>query len=378
MKIKNFKLERLFARYEDKAKYMLSQVACEAFSMKEILELADDECRGYWDNLSLGYPPLDGFPPLKEAIAARYTSIRPHDVMEVAPEEGIFIFLNNLLEPGDEVITVHPTLPSLYEIPRAIGCKIIKWPLEVTNWGWHLDINFLLENISPKTKLLILNFPNNPTGYIPVRTELERIINIADRNGTWIFNEETYRGMEHDPGALLPSVADIYHRAAAVGGLNKYGLPGTRIGWLISKDRQLLTDCCAYKDYTSLVNSATSEILATIAMRNADDLLKRNHEIVLANLSLAETFFKKHKNLFQWTQPNGGAIAFPRLLPPYDVTEMCEHAIIAHNIMIIGERAYGLTTNHFRVGLGRRDFAMALTAFSQMCDELQEKIKQQN
>lgn len=373
MKIKTFKLERLFARYSAMAKYMLSQSSCEGITMNEVLEMADPECLALWDNLSLGYTRPQGFPLLREAIAARYHSIRPSDILELTPEEGIFIFMNNMLDQGDEVIVMHPTLPSLYELPRALGCKVIKWPLEVTSWGWRLDVNFLADNLSPKTKLIVMNVPNNPTGYIPVRTEMDRILNLADRNGTWIFNEETYRGMEHDPAAVLPSIADIYPRGVAVGGLNKYGLPGTRMGWLISKNRQMIEECAGYKDYTTLCNNAPGEVLATIAMRNAPDLLQRNHKIVLENLNIAEGFFKKNRDLFQWIQPNGGATAFPRLLPPFDVTEMCEKAMTEKELLIIGERAFGLDTNHFRVGLGRRDFSKALAVFAEIVDEMREK-----
>ena len=139
MRIQTFKLERQFALYKAKAKYMLSQTSCEGCSMQEILDMADAECRQLWDNLSLGYTKPEGFLPLREAISARYSSIRPSDILELAPEEGIFIFMNNMLEPGDEVIVMHPTLPSLYELPRALGCTVIKWPLEVTSWGWRLS-----------------------------------------------------------------------------------------------------------------------------------------------------------------------------------------------------------------------------------------------
>ncbi|MCF0248522.1 MAG: aminotransferase class I/II-fold pyridoxal phosphate-dependent enzyme [Synergistes sp.] len=370
MKIKSFKLERLFARYDNLAEYSLSQSSCEGVSMREILDMADDECKALWENLSLGYTSVDGFKPLREAISQRFNSIHPDDILEVVPEEGIFIFMNNMLDPGDEVIVIHPTLPSLYELPLAIGCKVIKWPLEVTSWGWRLNVDFLAQNITPKTKMLILNCPNNPTGYIPVQTELERILNICDRYGVWVFNEETYRGMEHDPGAALPSLADIYPRAAIVGGLNKYGLPGTRVGWLATKNHRVLEECAGMKDYTTHSNNAPGEILATIAMRNAPDLLQRNHNIVLENLSLAEAFFKKRKDLFQWIQPNGGSTAFPRLLAPYDVTKMCERAMTEKRLLIIGERAFGLNTNHFRVGLGRTDFGRALAVFSDIVEEV--------
>ena len=375
MKIKEFKLERLFARYKAQTKYTFSQTACEFCTMQEILDMADDECKNLWNNLSLGYTNSMGFPLFREAVSRRYTSIRQSDILEVIPEEGIFIFMNTMLDPGDEVIVMQPSLPSLFEIPRSLGCKIIRWPLEITSWGWRLDLDFLAENISPKTKMLIMNIPNNPTGYIPVKTEMDRILNMADKMGTWVFCEETYRGMEHDPAAALPSLADMYSRATVIGGLNKYGLPGTRMGWLVTKNRQVLSDCSIYKDYTTLCSNAPGEVLATIAMRNADALLQRNHKIVLENLAIAEAFFKKNKDMFMWIQPNGGATAFPKLLPPFDVTDMCEKAMNEKELFIIGERAFGLNTNNFRIGLGRRDFSKSLSVFSELVDEMAETLK---
>lgn len=376
MKLKEFQLEKLFARHRAKAKHVLSASSCESVSMREILDMADEECKNLWDNLRLGYTDPVGSHLLREVIAIKgFSSVRPSDILEVIPEEGIFIFMNTLLDPGDEVIVMQPCLPSLYELPRALGCKIIRWPLEIASWGWKLDINFLAENITPKTKLLVLNIPNNPTGYIPVRTELDRILNLADKMGTWVFCEETYRGMEHDPGAALPSVADLYTRATQVGGVNKYGLPGTRVGWLVTKNRQMLSECSAYKDYTTLSNNGPGEILATIAMRNTDTLLRRNHKIVLENLGIAEHFFKKYKDMFQWVQPDGGSTAFPKLLRPYDVTEMCDRAIDEKDLLIVGDRSFDMANNHFRVGLGRKDFGFALALFEELTEEMRERTK---
>ncbi|MDL2298558.1 aminotransferase class I/II-fold pyridoxal phosphate-dependent enzyme [Synergistaceae bacterium OttesenSCG-928-D05] len=372
MKLKEFQLERLFARYRQRAKYMLSQSSCESVTMQEIVDMADKECKSLWNNMRLGYTDPKGCILLREAVTDRYQSIRPNDILELVPEEGIFIFMNTLLDPGDEVIVMQPCLPSLYELPRALGCKVIRWPLEITSWGWRLDLNFLAENISPKTKLLVMNIPNNPTGYIPVRTEMDRILNMADRMGTYVFCEETYRGMEHDPAAALPSLADLYSRATIVGGLNKYGLPGTRMGWLVTRNRQVLAECAAYKDYTTLCNNGPGEILATIAMRNASELLKRNHEIVLENLKIAEVFFKKHKAMFQWIQPNGGSTAFPKLLPPHDVMDMTERAMNDKDLLIIPDRVFDLSNNHFRVGLGRKDFGKALAIFKDLVEEMEK------
>lgn len=369
MKLKEFQLEKLFARYRARAKHVLSASSCESVSMQEIIDMADKECKELWDNLKLGYTSPMGCNLLREAVADRFNTIRHSDILELIPEEGIFIFMNVLLDPGDEVIVMQPCLPSLYELPRALGCKIIRWPLEISSWGWKLDVNFLAENISPKTKLLVLNIPNNPTGYIPVKTEMDRILNLADKMGTWVFCEETYRGMEHDPGAAIPSIADLYTRAAIIGGLNKYGLPGTRMGWLVTKNRQILAEAAAYKDYTTLCNNGPGEILATIAMRNAETLLQRNHKIVLENLRNAEKFFKKHKKMFQWVKPDGGATSFPKLLPPHNVMDMCDRAMSEKDLLIAGDRNFDLSNNHFRVGLGRLDFVPALELFQDLINE---------
>lgn len=374
MKIKEFRLERLYARYKKKSKYMLSNVSCESITKRELLELADSECMALWENLDLGYTDVRGFGPLREAISKRYTTVRPSDILDMTPEEGIFIFMNVLLNPGDVVFVMQPCFPSLYELPRALGCEVIKWPMEITSWGWRLDLNFLSENITPKTKLIVLNIPNNPTGYIPVKTEIDRVLNIADKMGAWVFCEETFRGMEHDPGGAIPSISDMYHHAVTLGGLNKFGLPGTRMGWLISKNHQFLSECSAYKDYTTYCNNAPGEVLATIAMRNADTLLKRNHQIVLENLGLAEAFFKQHNRTFNWIQPNGGCTAFPQLLPPFDVTEMCEKAMEEKDMLIVGDRMFEMDTNHFRLGIGRKDFPMTLGVFKSLIEEMEAEV----
>lgn len=363
MKITEFKLERLFARFGPKAKHMLSATACESCSMKETLEIADNECKKLWENLDMGYTDYRGHIKLREAITQRYKMLGPDDILEVVPEEGIFILLNTMLEAGDEVIVMQPTLPSLHEIPKALGCTVIPWTLESTGWGWRLDMDFLVRNASPKTKMIILNIPNNPTGYMPILSDIYRIASIADRVGAWVFSEETYRGMEHDPGAELPSVADIYPRAIALGGINKLGLAGSRVGWLASQDRTTITKCLAYKDYTTLCPNAPSEILALIAMRNFNALIDRNHRIILENLDLAEGLFTSKPEWFEWIQPNGGSCAFPKLMAPYKVSEMCDRAMEDSRIMVIPDRAFGISQNRFRVGFGKKDFSHALASF---------------
>lgn len=370
MKLNEFQLERLFAHFGPKAKHMLSATACESCSMKEILKMADPECKKLWDNLDMGYTDYRGHVKLREAITSEhYKTLSADDVLECVPEEGIFIFMNTMLDAGDEVIALQPSLPSLHEIPRALGCSVIPWLLEAKDWGWKLDLDFLLRNISPKTKMIILNIPNNPTGFMPTLTDIYRIAEIADRFGAFVFSEETYRGMEHDPGAELPSVADIYSRAVSLGGVNKLGLAGSRVGWLASQNRSVIGKCLAYKDYTTLCPSSSSEILALIALRNNRTLVARSHKIILENLDLARGFFESKPEWFQWIEPNGGSTAFPKLMSPFKVGELSDRAMQDAQIMLVPDRPFGINQNRFRLGFGKRDFGQALASFTDFMEK---------
>ncbi|MDR1915117.1 MAG: aminotransferase class I/II-fold pyridoxal phosphate-dependent enzyme [Synergistaceae bacterium] len=369
MKLNEFMLERLFSRLRPGAKYILSPSSCESCTMKEILDLADAECRKLWENLDLGYNDYRGHVKLREAVTRRYRTLGVDDILVVTPEEGIFIALNVLLDPGDEVIVIHPTLPSMHEIPKSIGCTVIPWVLESTDWGWRLDTDFLNRTISSKTKLIVLNIPNNPTGYMPVLADIQRIANIADKTGAWILCEETYRGMEHDPGVDLPSMADIYPRAIALGGVNKIGLAGSRIGWLASQNRSVMAECFGFKDYTTLCPSASSEILALIAMRNFSYLAERNRKIILENVELAEGFFNSKPEWFNWSSPNGGSTAFPKLNYPYKVSDLCDRAAADASILVIPDRIFSISDNRFRIGFGRKNFGQALAMFTDFMDK---------
>jgi aspartate/methionine/tyrosine aminotransferase len=321
-----------------------------------------------WERLHLGYPDFRGHPKLREAIARRYRAIGPDDLVEVSPEEGTFIALNTMLDAGDEVIVMEPAMPPLHEIPRAIGCNVVPWRLEATEWGWKLDMDFLSENISSKTKMIILNIPNNPTGYAPVLTELQRIAQIADRAGAWIFSEESFRGMERDPAAIIPPMADVYNRAISLGGISRNGFAAMGVGWLATQNHTAVSNFLSYKDYTSLCPNAMSEILAIIFFRNIQEITLRNRKIIVENIELAEAFFKSRKKWFEWTPPNAGSTAFPKLDPSRKSSDFCNRAMKDAGLMIVPDRLFSVDLNRFRIGYGRRNFGPALAKFSDFTD----------
>ena len=168
------------------------------------------------------------------------------------------------------MIATFPGYQSLYAIAEALGCSVTRWPLEVCEDRWGLDLDFLAAAIQPETRLLVVNFPHNPTGYLPSRDELEAIMELARRHDLHVFSDEMYRLLEYDAETRLPPVADLYKRGISLSGLSKsFALPGLRIGWLAMQDADLLARCIAFHDYTTICNSAPAEILGIMALRAA-------------------------------------------------------------------------------------------------------------
>jgi aspartate/methionine/tyrosine aminotransferase len=317
-KIAPFKLERYFAKYEFTAKYLLSSSDCESLDMQELLSMSDEEGLALWHDLKLGYTESQGHPLLRQQIASAYEKIDPNQVLTLSPEEGIFIALQTLLQPGDRVITTFPAYQSLYEIARSLGCEVMPWSLEVGDGAWRLDVDALEGMLDASTKLLIINFPHNPTGYLPPRADLERIVKLCRSRGITLFSDEMYRLLEYDPAQRLPAVCDLYERGISLSGLSKsLALPGLRMGWLATRDAALFQRWLIYKDYTTICSSAPGEILALIALRVQQRILERNLGIIHSNLVIAEQFFAQFRHLLEWLPPQAGSIAFPRLA--YDV-----------------------------------------------------------
>ncbi len=318
--LKPFALERFFARYEFAARYLLSSSDCESLSLEELLTLADADSRERWRELRLGYTESQGLPALRAEIAGLYQSLAPADVVVLTPEEGIFLAMHALLEVGDHVVAVAPAYQSLAEVARSIGCDVTPWALGAGESGWQLDLGELARSLTPRSRLLIVNFPHNPTGYLPSRADFEAIVAIARERDLWLFADEMYWLLEHDPARRLPSACDVYEKAVALCGLSKsFGLPGLRIGWLATRARGLVARVLALKDYTTICHSAPSEVLALVALRARDALLARNLEIVRANLALAEGFFAAHADLLRWLSPTAGSVAFPQWRGPGSV-----------------------------------------------------------
>lgn len=370
MRINEFKIERYFAEYEFRSRYLLSSSDCESLSMNELLKMADPQCLDLWNNLRLGYTETRGNPLLREAIASHGSKISPDDICVLSPEEGIFIALNVILDRGDHVIVTDPGYQSLSEIPVSLGCEVTRWPVYLADNEWRLDISFLQNEIRKNTRLIIINFPHNPTGFVPCKTDLQKIIDVASDNGIFLFSDEMYRYLEFSGSHESRSVADIYEKGISLSGISKsFGLPGLRIGWIASQDRQLLSKIEGFKDYTTICNGAPAEILGIIALRNRERIINANLTLINDNAEFARDFFSKHSGLFKWIEPAGSSVAFPRLNEKIPVSEFCKRLVETKSVLLMPAEMFGCKENHFRIGLGKKSFKEALGQLESFINE---------
>jgi aspartate/methionine/tyrosine aminotransferase len=224
--------------------------------------------------------------------------------------------------------------------------------------GWALDVDAVEAALRPNTRLVSVNFPNNPTGAVPDVESWRRLVALCEERGITLFSDEVYRGLELDRPPL-PQAADLSPTAVSLNVMSKaYGLPGLRIGWIACRERGLLDRLERAKHYTSICNSAPSEVLALIGLRARDRLLARNREIVATNLPLFEDFFGRRPDLFEWERPQGGCVCFPRYLGADGVEAMCANLVRDIGVLLLPSSIYrsdltATPTDRFRVGVGR-------------------------
>ncbi len=361
MKPKPFALERYFAKYEFSVKYLLSSSDCQGLPMKAVLDLADDETRAMWDGLGLGYTEEPGLPALRAEAAASYEGVVADEILTGAPEELIFIAMNCLLQPGDHVVCTFPGYQSLYELAETIGCTVTRWEPD-EDAGWRFDPRDLRAMVRPETRLIVVNFPHNPTGSLPSRQELEEMVGIAAERDITLFCDEMYRGLELDPAQRLPAGCELYANAISLTGMSKvYGMAGTRMGWLVVRNPRLYAELVAFKDYTTICSSAPSEILALIALRARDEIIAAHRRRVEANLAALDAFIAEWSGLVSWVRPRAGTIGLARLREGVGAAAFCTGVVREAGIMLLPSTTFDYGDSHVRLGFGRENLPEVLS-----------------
>ena len=279
-----------------------------------------------------------------------------------AAEEAIFLFYHALLTPQDHAIVETPCYESALTVPKSTGASVSEWRRKPEN-GWAHEIAALEAMIRPNTRALFINTPHNPTGLLMPPEIFRRVLELAAKHNIYVFSDEVYRELEHNPAMRLPAACDLYDRALSLGSVSKsYGLPGLRLAWLASHDQEFLRKIISLKHYTTICASAPSEFLTALAFRHRQKFVDRNLQIVLRNLSLLTEFFARHSNVFEWTPPNAATIGFARFKPQQDVQDWCEKLVRDAGVLLLPGTVYD-EPRHIRFGYGRKNMPESLAQF---------------
>ena len=365
-----FALETFFSRWEFTARYHLAASDAESLPLRELLAMASADDREAFEALWLGYTETFGAPLLRQAIASTYDKQAPDNILCFAgAEEGIYIAMHALLDKGDHAIVVTPNYQAAETVPQSL-CDVTGVPLDPDN-SWSLDIDRVAQAIRPNTKLLSINFPHNPTGKILEQERLAALVALCRKQGLWLFSDEVYRLLGLHPERQTAQVADLYEKGLSLNVMSKaYGLSGLRIGWIATADRSLLEKMERLKHYLSICNSAPSEVLARIALKNRASILARNNQLLAGNIILLEKFFADFQNLFQWYRPDGGCVAYPRYTGSGSVEAFAQELVEHAGVLLLPATVYRSAlaptpTDRFRIGYGRSKLAEGLDAFRQ-------------
>ncbi len=365
MKIARFETEHFFAKYEFNTPYQLCNSDCETMSIEALLELADVSLTAFTQQ-TLGYTESQGNPELRQSIANTYQYCSPENIIVLAtPVEGIYLTARAILNPGDEVIVLSPAYDALINMfEHVVGNQNVKkWNFHPSDNGWELRIEELSQLLSSKTKMIVVNFPHNPTGYIPSPQMQQNIITIAEQNDVWLFSDEMYFGLVHEGTEKIPSMADLSPKAIVLSGLSKtYGLPGLRTGWLVVPNEQLKEEYVNWKFYTSICSPGPSEFLATAALKVWNELRQRSLTQINSNLKIADEFFHRWPSHFTWHRPLAGSTALVRF-HVNSVNQITERLATEAGVLIQSGQTLGSDDQHMRLGFGRSAFATAIGKF---------------
>lgn len=365
MKLKSFYLERYFSKFEFSSRYLLSSSDCDGLALDEVLSLADPAELDYWKDLRLGYTESVGLPALRETIAGLYQNVSADDVVVMSPGEANFIFMNVMLNKGDHVICIAPAYQSLYEVAKGIGCELSFWhSTSAPGNAWYYDPEELQKLFRKETRLLIINFPHNPTGYLPGQADYRTIVNLARERDVFVFSDEMYHLLERQSQDTLTPLCEVYDRGVSLWGMAKtFALAGLRLGWIVCKQKELMREIIGYKDYLTICSSAPSEVLALIALRHKDLIVAQNKEKILRNVYLFEEFCNGNRHIFSFSPPDAGSTAFVKLLINEPSLTFSENLVKKTGIMTLPSEMFEYGSQHLRIGFGRKSMGEILPVF---------------
>ncbi len=351
MNIPIFELERVQSLFENTVDFNLTESGFHPYTLNELLNKEQIEDM---KNTVLGYGQTNGSIPLRKKISALYHGVNEENVLVTnGSSEANFIVCHTLLKKGDEVVMMVPNYMQIWGIAEEMGCSLKSFHLKEGN-AWKPDLAELKSLVTPKTKMIAICNPNNPTGYTLSKEEMLEIVEIAKSVDSWVYCDEVYRGAELD-GQTLESFIGMYDKVMVNGGLSKaYALPGIRLGWLVGP-QELIADNWAYHDYTSITAGILSNFIAEIALepKKRLEILTRNRTMLNDNLKAVTEWLDQYGDIFEYQKPKGGGMLFIKYNIDINSSDLAEWLRNEKSVFILAGDVYGMD-KHFRIGIGER------------------------
>ena len=337
-------LEEWFDTFQYKIQFDVGESAVKFLTFEEL-------------GIDLGKLPLRygyhwGRPDLRECIAEQYAGLSPENIIVTnGASEANFDIVSAIVRPGDHVIVEHPNYPSLYEVPRSLGCEVTLFPLRFEN-RFKPDLDELKKLIRPETKLISLTHPNNPTGSMISPDILDEIVALVESRDITLLFDETYRMLAfEDP---LPGAASLSPRVVSISSMSKcYSLPGIRIGWLATRNENLLQDVLAVREQVSIANTAVGEEIAFRVLKKKETFLRRAEDHIRNNFYRVQTWMETQEAL-EWIEPEAGVVCLPRIRKGIRQDPETIYRTLAekHKTFVIPGRCFELDNRFFRLGYG--------------------------
>lgn len=367
-----FQVERLFSRFEKEVEYNLSESGVHPVLLRELVDRENGCLQGLLDT-DLNYPHTNGIPRLRQNIARLYQGGTPENVLvTVGAIEANYLVLKTLLAAGDEIVVMLPNYMQVWGLARNHGLALKTFHLREES-GWAPDLAELESVVTARTRLIAVCNPNNPTGSVLSESEMDAIINISDRVGSWILADEVYAGAERLTDQETPSFYGRYDKVLVTGSLSKaYGLPGLRIGWVAAPAR-IVDDIWARHEYTTISATMLSNQLAALALSPEvrSWLLRRTRTYIRRGYPVLESWMDLHPGSFSLRPPDAGAIAFIRYHFDINSTRLVERLALEKSVLIVPGDHFGID-HCVRVsyGLPHGILRSALDRFHEMIEEL--------
>lgn len=375
MKIEIFDLERTQSLWENSVEYNLTETGIHPFTLDELLE--KDELEKLI-SIRLGYGQTNGSVELRDSISAMYPGTDRNNILVTNGSiEANFVAMWSLLERGDEMVLMLPNYMQIWGLTRSFDVNVRPFWLK-EELCWQPDLDELRSYVNPRTKMIAVCNPNNPTGALLNDEAREEILRLARENDCWLYADEIYRGAELS-GQLTESFYGCYEKTIVAGGLSKaYALPGLRIGWLAGPHREI-EEAWSRRDYITIATTPISNRVATLALQPVlrNRILDRNRNMLKENLELLTTWTNNHDDLFSYHPPKAGGMIFMRYHMDINSSELIEKIRKEKSTFIVAGDCFGMD-HYIRVGLGsEKDYLLCgLKRIDETLSELKQGMRQ--